>query len=323
MNSCEASVVVASLQCYGGHLSVLAAGLNATWPVQQQSVPAAVDSANSSAALSAAGGRTHIAVGDGSFLQTLSLDNSLRESTTTAVAVLLVRAPLKVPVLLPATVNSSDTSTFSAEQVLLSWLAVLSSTYERPGLLSLCSLFSAWSAAALILAAIAVLLCAMLLADLCAVADLGSAARVGGEPGRAAYERQALRLAAAHLDSDQPAACQALLAGPEHVGAAVIDGVLPVTLPYQGGGQQEEGDSRAERERERCGRWLQGHSSASYESAAPALGFAVANMSGHWPTAHHYINHCTHTAETAEAVAVCPARFPPAPTTTTHLSLQN
>lgn len=198
---------------------------------------------------------------------------------------------------------------FSAEQVLLSWLAVLSSTYERPGLLSLCSLFSACSASALILAGIAVLLCAMLLADLCAVADLERAAGHGGEPGRAAYERQAMQLASVHLDSDQPAGCRALLAGPAHVGAAVIDGVLPVTLPHQRGGQQEASNARAQRERERCGRWLQGHSTDYYDSGTPGVGFGVANMSGHWPTGHHYIDHCTHAAA-AEVMAVCVA-LPP------------
>lgn len=109
--SCEASVVVASLQCYGAHLSVLAAGLNATWPVLQQSQPAAVDIGNSSAAVSAAGGGTYVTVGDGSFLQALSLGNSVRENTTTAIAVLLVRAPLEVPVL-AIHVNVSDTSFF-------------------------------------------------------------------------------------------------------------------------------------------------------------------------------------------------------------------
>ncbi len=320
--SCEASVVVASLQCYAAHLDVMAAGLNATWPVVQQPDLTGSDSGNSTAGSAervdgggvsdgqrgdttgedgggatssgdhtGSAGSTHVAVGDGSFLQALALGNSVREKTTTAVAALLL---------------------------FLSWLAVLSSTYERPGLLSLCSLFSAWSAAALILAGIGVLLCALLLADLCAVADLGSAEHgmSGGEPGRAAYERQALRLASVHLETDQPAACQALLAGQDHVGAAVIDGVLPVTLPHQSaegdGGQEEHEEEEA---RERCGSWLQGHTNNYYDSGVPnehgsvaegaqgstATGLAVANMSGHWPTGLDYINHCTNAGETRTA----------------------
>ncbi len=319
--SCEASVVVASLQCYAAHLNVMAAGLNATWPVLQQSDLIRSDGGNRTAGSAErvdgggvsdgqaggatgedggvtstsdnSGSSTHVAVGDGSFLQALALGNSVREKTTTAVAALLV---------------------------FLSWLAVLSSTYERPGLLSLCSLFSACSAAALILAGIAVLLCAMLLADLCAVADLGSAEQgvPAGEPGRAAYERQALQLTSVHLESDQPAACQALLAGQDFVGAAVIDGVLPVTLQYRGGqgGQQQE--TEEERARERCGHWLQGHTDDYNDFSVPnepggiaesarehpdptVMGLAVANMSGHWPNGHDYIIHCTGASETRAA----------------------
>ena len=300
---CEASIVIASLHCYATQMDAMAAGLNATWPVLQQSdgtagggdgnvslsiatVMAGGGSSSSPAESSsgdeeAAGdeeadsagddtgadsadgadgdsdedsiggnGQAAIAAGDPaasssgdgerSFLQSVAMGNSVREQVTTACASLLL---------------------------LLSWLAVLSSTYERPGLLNLCSLLSAWAAAGFVMSGMAVLLCAILLADLCAVADLphnatanastspsladyaagytasggvpgsyaaadgggGGGRGVGREPGRVAYELQALRLASTHLQT-QPI-CRALIAGPIHVIDAVIDGVVPTFLP--------------------------------------------------------------------------------------------
>jgi hypothetical protein len=377
---CEASIVIASLHCYATQMDAMAAGLNATWPVLQQSdgtagggdgnvslsiatVMAGGGSSSSPAESSsrdeeAAGdeeadsagddtgadsadgadgdsdedsiggnGQAAIAAGDPaasssgdgerSFLQSVAMGNSVREQVTTACASLLL---------------------------LLSWLAVLSSTYERPGLLNLCSLLSAWAAAGFVMSGMAVLLCAILLADLCAVADLphnatanastspsladyaagytasggvpgsyaaadgggGGGRGVGREPGRVAYEQQALRLASTHLQT-QPI-CHALIAGPSHVSDAVSDGVVPTFLPAWADAAQ-------------CGEWLtgtggdwrqqhnqptqadgddgggDGDSGIAADSAdggggGGGVGLVVANMSGQWPSAHHYLS-CT------------------------------
>ena len=141
------------------------------------------------------------------------------------------------------TVRERGTSVLVALVPFLPWLAVLCSTFERPGWLGLTALLSAWGAACLLLGAMIVLLCAMLLADLCAAADLEpidlgdapSAALAGSiglaadglaspaVPGRAAYARQALRLAA-----DSSAFCDALAA---NASDAIVAGLLVVPEP--------------------------------------------------------------------------------------------
>jgi hypothetical protein len=186
--------------------------------------------------------------GGDSFMHQLAFGNSVRERATTLIAGL-------VP--------------------MLSLLAVVCSTNERPGWLGLTSLLLSWGAVGLIMGAALVLLCAMLLADLCAVADTGHIVGAGMlthvnftviHPGRLAFELQATRLAERAARTD--VVCSAL-AG--NASAAVEDGTVPTTYPSQ------------------CAAWLQGAEGRTGWSQDPGRGAHVARLGGHWPGARHYI----------------------------------
>ena len=259
--SCEASVVVASLQCYSAQMEAMAAGLNESWPTGVATRPRLLirnateeaeaeedsGSEDGQAAVAADIDMVSVRGGGDSFLHQLAFGNSVRERATTVIVGL-------VP--------------------MLSWLAVICSTYERPGWLGLTSLLLSWGAAALIMGAALVLLCAMLLADLCAVAD--SKNRGGGmltavnfaviHPGRVAFELQAMRLAEQAARAD--IACSAL-AG--NASAAVVDGSVPTPFPLQ------------------CAAWLQGGEGRSGWSQDHDRGVRVAGLGGQWPAARHYI----------------------------------